>query len=431
VSQEEPLRDELAAAQASIDALRAELEAERRKAYGRRARFDVEVDRLEARLARAERLAAERREALALAQAQLRRPVVRVAAKGMRILDRLGRSIGGGPRRGASAGPTDATAVPAADRVERVAPAGAPASIAIHIAPPNREAAATWGDTHFAQGLQRAFERQGWTATVHIAPEADDPRAAAADVALHLFGRSVPPVRPGQPSILWVISHPDRLRARLADTYDLVFVASDSFAAELATTTERPVRPLHQATDPERFHPDPSGPRHELLFVGNSRGARRPILDALAGTNHDLAVYGGAWTPELLDPKFLRGPWIPNEELHRYYAGADIVLNDHWADMAQEGFISNRVFDVLASGGFVVSDAVTGMGAHLDESVATYDTPGGLVEVVDHYLAHPAERAERAARGRAAVLAHHTFDHRATAIIDATRALPAGARQRA
>jgi hypothetical protein len=348
----------------------------------------------------------------------------------MRILDRLGQAIGAGRRPGlADARSTNAGVGAGVRLVERATPVDPAGSIAIHIAPRSWEAAETWGDTHFAEGLQRAFERQGWHATVHIAPESDDPQAAVADVALHLFGTRVPPVRPGQLSILWVISHPDRLRARLPDTYDLVFVASDSFAAELATVTDRPVRPLHQATDPERFHPDPSGPRHELLFVGNSRGARRPILDALAGTDHDLAVFGGAWTPELLDPKYLRGPWIPNEELHRYYSGAEIVLNDHWADMAQEGFISNRVFDVLASGGFVVSDAVTGMGAQLDDSVATYDTPDGLVEVVDHYLGHPAERAERAARGRAAVLARHTFDHRAAAIIDAVRELAVGARQ--
>jgi len=303
--------------------------------------------------------------------------------------------------------------------------------IAIHIAPRNWEAAATWGDTQFARGLQRAFERQGWHATVHIAPEADDAPAACADVALHLFGTSVPPVRPGQLSVLWVISHPDRLRASVARSYDHVFVASESFAEDLARRIDRPVRTLHQATDPDRFHPDPSGPRHALLFVGNSRGARRPILDALAGTDHDLAVYGGAWSPELLDPRYLRGTWIPNEDLHRYYSGAEIVLNDHWPDMRHEGFVSNRVYDALASGAFVVSDSVPGIEDRFDGSVATFDSRDELIAVVDHYLAHPAERQERATRGRAAVLARHTFDHRAAAIIEATRGSSVGDRQSA
>ena len=434
MSQEDSRKAELAAARASVEALRADLEAERRKSSGRRDRFEVEVDRLEAKLARAERLAADRREALARAQAQLRRPLVRVTAKAMRILDRFGRAVAAVRRSKRPAAPTagdvgvgadDRQAATETRRTPATSTAGrsadGPRTIAIHIAPPSREVAATWGDTHFAEGLQRAFERQGWSASVHIAPEADAPLAVAADVALHLFGRSVPPVLPGQLSILWVISHPDRMRPSLAGGYDLVFAASESFAGELAQRIDRPVHPLHQATDPDRFHPDPSGPRHELLFIGNSRGARRPILDGLAGTNHDLAVYGGSWSPELLDPRHLRGSWVPNEELHRYYAGADIVLNDHWADMGQEGFVSNRVYDVLASGGFVVSDAVPGMDERFDGSVATFDTRDALIELVDHYLANPAERHERATRGRAAVVARHTFDHRAATIIEAAR----------
>jgi len=439
VSQEDSRQAELEAAGALAEALRADLEAERRMSGERRDRFEAEVDRLEAKLARSEQVATERREALLGAQAQLRRPLVRLAAKATRVLDRLARVISlrrrATPSTGQPAGTAEGGSPPdpgqAAIPRGQVTDAPSRPRIAIHIAPRTWEAAATWGDTHFARGLQRAFERQGWSATVHLATEADTPDAIDADVALHLFGKSVPPVRPGQLSILWIISHPDRVRPSLARSYDLVFAASESFAADLAGRIDRPVRALHQATDPDRFYPDASGPKHALLFVGNSRGARRPILDALAGTDHDLAVYGGAWTPELLDPRYLRGTWIPNDDLHRYYSGAEIVLNDHWADMRQEGFVSNRVYDALASGAFVVSDAVPGIEDRFDGSVATFESRDELIEVVDHYLAHPAERQERATRGRAAVLARHTFDHRAAAIIEATRGSSVGDRQSA
>lgn len=426
MSQEDSGKAEAASARASVEELRADLEAQRQKAAGRLDRFDAQIERLEAKLERSEQVAAERREALSRAQAQLRRPLVRASAKATRILDRLGRValLWRRPPRSHDE-PTGAVTLgePLAGSTGAAAD---PRTIAIHIAPQSWEAAATWGDTHFALGLQRAFERQGWSATVHVAPEADSAPAVRADVALHLFGRRVPPVRPGQISVLWIISHPDEVRASLARDYDLVFAASDAFADELGRRIHRPVRPLHQATDPDQFHPDPSGPRHELLFIGNSRNARRPILDALAGTDHDLAVYGGSWSPELLDPKYLRGTWIPNDELHRYYSSAEIVLNDHWADMRAEGFISNRVYDVLASGGFVVSDRVPGMDERFDGGVATFDTGDELIAVVDHFLAHPTEREERAARGRAAVLARHTFDHRAASIIEATRAAAGG-----
>jgi spore maturation protein CgeB len=202
-----------------------------------------------------------------------------------------------------------------------------------------------------------------------------------------------------------------------------VFVASDVFAADLAERVAPPVRSLHQATDPDRFFPERGGPGHELLFVGNSRRVRRPILDALAGTPHDLAVYGGNWTPDLLDPRRLRGDWIPNDDLRRYYSSAGIVLSDHWPDMRDEGFISNRVYDALACGAFVLSDAVFGIGDEFDGGLATYEDPDELEGLVESYLADPDERRRRADRGRAAVLARHTFAHRVDAIIAATEPL--------
>jgi O-antigen biosynthesis protein len=115
--------------------------------------------------------------------------------------------------------------------------------------------------------------------------------------------------------------------------------------------------------------------------------------------------------------RYVRGEWIDNDELRRYYSAADIVLADHWEDMRDEGFIANRVFDALASGAFVVSDRVRDMDHVLDGGVATFGDPGEVPPLVERYLADPDARRELAARGRAAVLARHTFDHRAAAII--------------
>ncbi|MGH2465730.1 MAG: CgeB family protein, partial [Candidatus Limnocylindrales bacterium] len=201
--------------------------------------------------------------------------------------------------------------------------------------------------------------------------------------------------------------------------YDLVFVASEPFVEHLRRQVEVPVLALHQATDPELFHPEPGGAGPELLFVGNSRNRHRPVLDALAGTTHDLAVYGGNWRPELLDPRFLRGDWIANDAVHRAYAAAAIVLNDHWPDMRDEGFISNRIYDVLASGGFVLSDPVAGLDPEFDGAVPTWIDADDLRSSIERYLADPALRQALSARGRAAVLARHTFGRRAAVLRDA------------
>jgi GT2 family glycosyltransferase len=286
------------------------------------------------------------------------------------------------------------------------------------------ERAETSGDYHFARALQRQLERRGIPTAVHFRPEWKQPVSTRSDVAIHLWGRYPLGRRPGQVSVLWILYHPELVTDDLLEEYDLILVASDRFARSIAGRAPAPVAAVHQATDPERFRPGLPGPRHDLLFVGNSRGVRRAILDDLTPTTHDLAVYGGGWPPDLLDPAYLRGSAVPNEELPGYYGSAAIVLNDHWQETARSGFLNNRLYDALAAGGFVVSDAVEGLAEEFDDGVVAYSDPADLFGIVERYLVDPDARAERAARGRAAVLERHTFSHRADEILALIDAVP-------
>ncbi len=291
--------------------------------------------------------------------------------------------------------------------------------IAILVGVPSWEVAPVWGDTHFGRALQRAFARRGWAARMRIAPDWDAPATRRADVALHLFGLRERTLDPHQVNAVWVISHPDRVTDSLVAGQDLVFVASKRFAVSLAERTGRPIEALAQATDPERFSPTagPDGPATELLYVANSRGVRRRIVADLTPTTYDLAVYGQKWRPTLLDPRYLRAEGIPNATLAGAYRSASIVLNDHWPDMAEHGFLSNRLYDALASGGFVVSDHVDEMEREFDGAVPTYRTPRELRSIIRRFLADPAARRDHADRGRQAVVARHTFDHRVDELI--------------
>jgi hypothetical protein len=287
----------------------------------------------------------------------------------------------------------------------------------------NWEVAESWGDYHFARALQRSLERAGHPTRLHFQPDWSDAVTAREDVTVHLFGlREISP-RQSQINLLWQISHPDLATTELYDRYDHVFVASDRFAARMAPLAHVPVTALHQATDPERFWPDPTGPAHELLFVGNSRNVRRRIIDDLADTPHELAVYGRRWRPELIDPRFVKGERIPNADLRRYYSSAAIVLNDHWDDMRAEGFLSNRLYDALACGALVISDHVVGIDTEFDGAVVTYRDRADLAGLIDRYLADADERHERGWRGRAAILARHTFDARAEVLLAAVEAI--------
>jgi O-antigen biosynthesis protein len=282
----------------------------------------------------------------------------------------------------------------------------------LRIGVPSWEASERWGDYHFARALQRSLERAGHPTRLHFLPDWHAAVAGREDVAVHLFGLKEAPTRRAQVNILWQISHPDLATPEMYDRYDHVFVASDLFAARMASLARVPVSALHQATDPERFKPDPTGPRHELLFVANSRKVQRRIVEDLVGTTHDLAIYGHGWTPELANPRFVKGHGIPNDELARYYSSAAIVLNDHWDDMRAEGFLSNRLYDALACGAFVISDHVEGMEEEFDGAIKSYEGRDRLEAIVERFLADPAERRRLAEHGRRLVLERHTFDER-------------------
>jgi GT2 family glycosyltransferase/spore maturation protein CgeB len=288
---------------------------------------------------------------------------------------------------------------------------------AILVGIPTWDVAHTWGDYHFARAIQRQLERRGHPTRIHLLDEWGRSPAARADVAIHLHGLSDHRVRPSQLNVLWIISHPDRITPRACDKYDLVLAASDTFAEELASRVRAPVASLHQATDPDRFFPDPTGPEHELLFVANTRNTRRSIIEDLTPTAHDLAVYGKGWTAELIDPVHARGDHIPNEQLRRYYSSAMIVLNDHWADMRAHGFLSNRLYDALACGAFVISDAAVGIDEEFEGTVTTYADRNELRALVDRYLDDPVARRAMADRGRGIVLERHTFAHRVERLI--------------
>jgi glycosyltransferase involved in cell wall biosynthesis len=400
-----------------LEVERAATAAELERGRRRRVRFERELDLL--RIA-AQRNEHQRREA----EATLRRRLVQWAAALTERIDAT-RAWFTARRTAGRSGPSRTTTAPAPPTSGSASPTITPArpTLAIHIVPETWEIASTWGDTMFARDLQAAVERHGFTATIHVRSELTSRASRNADAALYLSGLDVPRTRRGQPSLLWIISHPDRVTARLVEPFDAVFVASAWFAGELEPRVKPPVHVLHQATDPARFFPDPSGPHHELLFVGNSRDQRRPVLDALAGTQRDLAIYGGKWREDLVDMRHVRGDWIPNEELRRYYSSADIVLADHWEDMRDEGFVANRVFDALACAAFVVSDAVVGIDEIFGDAVATYQEPDQLPDMVERLLADPEDRRERAQRGRNLVLESHTFDHRATAIVETITAV--------
>lgn len=290
--------------------------------------------------------------------------------------------------------------------------------IAITCGAPSMKIAHRWGDWHFASALARAFERSGYVVRVQTADHANDLAGRACD--LHIVLRGLAPVRrtSGQAHALWIISHPELIDDDECEAADIVFVSSSWFAASLRGRTSTPVHVLLQASDTTRFVPDAPKPgrSHDIVVVAKTREiARSAVVDAIAAGLRP-AIYGSGWD-ELIDPSLIVADYIDNADLPGVYASSAVVLNDHWDSMRESGFVSNRIFDVLACGTPVVSDSVVGLEEIFGDIVPTYSNPAELREIVDQILADPQAARARAERGRRLVFDHHSFDARAATIL--------------
>lgn len=292
----------------------------------------------------------------------------------------------------------------------------AKASFWLTVAAPNRKVADRWGDWHLAQALARALADLGHRAAVGTQAELDEPARKAADVHLVLRGLASSPRSSGQHNVIWVISHPEDLDSAECDEADLVLVASPLFATHLRTSTATPVEVLLQATDTDRFRPATDhARRHDLIVVAKSRDVMRPMVADAIAAGLRPSIHGSGWDG-LVDPDLLVTDHVANEDLPALYAGAGVVLNDHWDTMRTWGFLSNRIFDALACGTPVLSDPAPGLQETFGDLVPTWNDPEELRRAVERSLTM--DRSAFAQRARAWIEANHSMAHRAVELVD-------------
>lgn len=288
----------------------------------------------------------------------------------------------------------------------------------IRISAPAGPEGDVWGDVYYAEDLAAALRRLGQEVYVDRLDQRERPVARLRDdVVLQLTGLHRPKPVPGAVNVFWVISHPEYRHAEELRPFDLRYAASGRWAIKATAEYGFEVRALPQATAPERFSPRRSG--HEIssdvLFVGKTRRIFRPIVrDALAA-GADLTIYGDGWG-DFIDPSLVAADFLDNARVPDAYRGARLVLNDHWTDMAEEGFLSNRLFDAVAAGARVVSDPVTSDDADFGGAVRFAATPEELAMLLDPAdLGWPDD--ERMREIAADVAARHSFDRRAETLL--------------
>lgn len=288
--------------------------------------------------------------------------------------------------------------------------------LTIAIKSPNPMYEKHWGDYFFALSLKKSLEKKGFKVVIHEREYFDSSKDNE-DIVIVLRGRVEYNPKPNHINLMWNISHPDDISLEEYERYDYVFIASNKFANEISNQVNTNVNSLLQCTDPEIFYPSENKEfKEDILFVGITRDEFRTIIKDLSNTHHNYSVYGMGWE-KFIDEKYIKGEFIPNNILNQAYSSCKILLNDHWEDMRLKDFPSNRLFDALACGTFVISDEIDSAKTIFEDNIITYTNSEDLEKKLDYYLSHNEERELIAKKGQDLVLKNHTFDIRVDEIL--------------
>lgn len=158
---------------------------------------------------------------------------------------------------------------------------------------------------------------------------------------------------------------------------------------------------IPQFTSTENFYPAfDKEYQTDVLYIANQwpdHPVRQTVQFAL-DKGIKLDIYGTNWDNVLkdTDAALWKAKQIPNDKLKYYYSSAKIVLNDMREDMLAADFINNRVFDVTACKGFLISSYSPAIKEIYGDSIPMFQTADELKSLIDYYLAHSKERQEKA-----------------------------------
>ena len=225
----------------------------------------------------------------------------------------------------------------------------------------------------------------------------------------------------------------DACRESLAGHPELV-EGYESLAAAFAASSETSVERFLRARAPETWARSAALPDLEsrlafesLLTWEATRQYRldcvgrllplRPLVAGDEGWRTALGAGDWRWHP----------PLDYGRDLPRFYAAATVNFNCTSRQM--KGAVNQRVFDVPACGGFLLSDAGPQL-ADLFEpgrECAVFEEPGEIEDCARRWLKDGQGRRRLAGRARARVLAEHTYEHRLRTLIETMRRTFAGA----
>lgn len=219
----------------------------------------------------------------------------------------------------------------------------------------------------------------------------------------------------------------EQAELRLAQFCDVAFVTERTAVGSFSMC---PVAVhLPHAYDPEVHRPAAAvEAEHDVVFIGTGFAERQILFEMIDWTGIDLAL-GGMWQG-VMAPSFLarhkRWGCMSNDDTAAVYGRAKIVLNPHRNHPTAES-ANPRVLEAAACGLFQIASYRREIEEMFGDAVPTYrpGVPWELEALARYYLAHPEERAAKAARALELVQGH-TFEERARIVATTLASFGAG-----
>ncbi|MEO7368043.1 MAG: glycosyltransferase [Gemmatimonadaceae bacterium] len=158
----------------------------------------------------------------------------------------------------------------------------------------------------------------------------------------------------------------------------------------------------------------------EVAFIGTGYDRDRAELLVRVAKEKEVRVWGPGWA-EWRGPLNWNGQTVEGRDFAAVCSSSKVVLGINPTRAAGGiGYTSDRTWMVMLAGGFYLTQRTPGVAAMLQdgEHCAFYDDADSCVAQCNAYLADSPRRDRIRAAGEKFVRAHHTYDQRASNILD-------------
>lgn len=285
------------------------------------------------------------------------------------------------------------------------------------------------GDYFTAKGLSKFLEKRGYD-TYFI--DSKNPRVEedtnivvlmVDNFNFNLIAKSKIPIK-----IAWIRNRVHEwLLTDWLSSMDIVFCSSKEIERIVRNKIKKEnIFMLKIGADTDLFKPQDVDKKYDLVFVGSCWGKEREILESIRELKEfNLRIFGLGWDhfEEIRD---FYGGVAPYSSVPEIYNSAYIVLDDQISGHSKEyNSINSRVFEAMACGKAVVTNANSDIHRVMGECVFSVSSPHEIKKVVENLLMDKEKLFLIGQKARELIVKKHSYEIRAEEFVQILKKISA------